>query len=227
MSLLAATQLTAVATAILAGGAIVTSIFAILAFGKQSKEVALLQQQAKRDIDERRRAQAAKVYLEVNTRAPAVAPDDTEPRAGDRPPLIGWWRRLRGKIAALSTPAEVVRVHPDQPESRPLPLLFIAKITNTSELPIYKVAITWLPAGSSAKHKPTLIPAKDLVSGPSRLMPGKSYIITRKHVLQSPHSSLRMRFGPDVVDAVLYFRDAAGVGWCTDEEGNLIEFPGV
>lgn len=193
MSLLTATQITAVASAILAGGAIVTAIFAILAFGKQSKEVALLQQPAKRDIDERRRAQAAKVYLEVNTRAPA----------------------------------EVVQVDPDQPEPEPLPWLFTAKVINTSNLPIYKVTITWIPAGYSAKRTVGLIPAKDLVPGPSRLMPGKEFVFTRKHVLQSPESSTHMLFGPDIAAAVLYFRDAAGVGWRTDDEGNLIEHSSV
>jgi hypothetical protein len=46
MTLLVATQITAVATAILAAGAIVTAVFAILAFRKQSAEVTTLQQQA-------------------------------------------------------------------------------------------------------------------------------------------------------------------------------------
>jgi hypothetical protein len=65
MSLLLATQITAVATAILAGGAIVTAIFAILAFRKQAVEVDLLQKQAERDLDQRRRAQAAQVFVWV------------------------------------------------------------------------------------------------------------------------------------------------------------------
>lgn len=46
MSLLAATQITAIATTVLALFAIVTAVFAILAFRKQSAEVATLQQQA-------------------------------------------------------------------------------------------------------------------------------------------------------------------------------------
>jgi arginine exporter protein ArgO len=59
MSLIAATQITAIATVVLALGAIITAWFAIKAFRKQTQEVALLQQQAERDIDQRRRAQAS------------------------------------------------------------------------------------------------------------------------------------------------------------------------
>jgi len=192
MSLLTATQITAVTTAILAGGAIVTAVYAIRAFRKQSKEVALLQQQAERDIDERRRAQAAKVYLELGTRAPA----------------------------------EAVRVDPDQPEAEP-PLLFIARVINASNLLIYKVGIIWIPAFYSAESMPAIIPAKDLVPGPSRLMPGEVHAFRREHVLESPDSSSHWRSGPGVAAAALIFRDAAGVGWRTDTEGNLIEYPSV
>jgi TATA-binding protein-associated factor Taf7 len=47
MSLLTATQITAVATAVLAAGAIVTAVFAYLAFGKQSQEVRTLDREAR------------------------------------------------------------------------------------------------------------------------------------------------------------------------------------
>jgi hypothetical protein len=45
MSVLVATQITAIATAVLGVGAIVTAVFAFLAFRKQSAEVGILQQQ--------------------------------------------------------------------------------------------------------------------------------------------------------------------------------------
>lgn len=67
MSLIAATQITAIATVVLALGAIITAWFAIKAFRKQTQEVALLQQQAERDINQRRRAQASQVFLEVRS----------------------------------------------------------------------------------------------------------------------------------------------------------------
>jgi len=51
MSLIAATQITAVATGILAVFAIVTAVFAFLAFRKQSTKVAALQQQVRDQRD--------------------------------------------------------------------------------------------------------------------------------------------------------------------------------
>ncbi len=50
-------------TWILAAGAIVTAVFAYLAFRKQSQEVGLLQVQADRDVERRRRAQASGVFI--------------------------------------------------------------------------------------------------------------------------------------------------------------------
>jgi hypothetical protein len=59
MSLLLATWITAGATAVLALFAIVTAWYAREAFRKQSAEVKLLQEQAGRDMEQRRKAQAA------------------------------------------------------------------------------------------------------------------------------------------------------------------------
>src|ERR1700729_1739148 len=55
--------LTAVATAVLAVFAIVTAWYARKAFRKQAEEVGLLLEQNKRDTEERRREQAARVFL--------------------------------------------------------------------------------------------------------------------------------------------------------------------
>jgi hypothetical protein len=63
MSLIFATQLTAVATAVLAMGAIVTAILAYRAFRKQALEVDILLKQQQREKKERRRAQAARVFV--------------------------------------------------------------------------------------------------------------------------------------------------------------------
>ncbi len=68
MSLLVATQVTAVATGVLAFFAIVTAVFAYLAFREQSVEVGLLQRQAARDSEQRRREQAAHVFAWVEQR---------------------------------------------------------------------------------------------------------------------------------------------------------------
>lgn len=63
MSEIAAVQLTAVAILALAVFALVAAVLAGLAFRKQSQEVSLLLGQNQRDTDERRRAQAAKVFF--------------------------------------------------------------------------------------------------------------------------------------------------------------------
>jgi hypothetical protein len=68
MSLLAATWTAAGATVGLFIGAIVTAVYAIRAFRKQSEEVRLLQEQAERDIEQRRRAQASGVFISVEPR---------------------------------------------------------------------------------------------------------------------------------------------------------------
>ena len=73
MSLIAAAQITAVATAVLALFAIVTAVFAFLAFRKQSREVGLLLEQAAREARERRRAQAAKVFAAIGGQRPDMA----------------------------------------------------------------------------------------------------------------------------------------------------------
>jgi hypothetical protein len=76
MSLIAATVFVAIATTVLAVGAIVTAVFAFLAFGKQSQEVGILQQQMhehqqalEHEVAERHREQASRVWV-------LMAPDD-------------------------------------------------------------------------------------------------------------------------------------------------------
>jgi hypothetical protein len=58
-------EITAIATAVPAVGAIVTAVFAYLAYRKQSQEVVTLVQQNEREADERRRSQAALVFIGV------------------------------------------------------------------------------------------------------------------------------------------------------------------
>jgi hypothetical protein len=58
---------------VLALGAIVTAVFAILAFRKQSAEVTMLQDDRQREAGERRRAQAAQVFVAVGGLTPDVS----------------------------------------------------------------------------------------------------------------------------------------------------------
>lgn len=65
-------QITAVANVVLAAFAIITAVFAVLAFRKQSQEVGLLIEQSKRDESERRRSQAARVYVMAEPNPPRL-----------------------------------------------------------------------------------------------------------------------------------------------------------
>jgi len=76
MSLLAATWIGACANAGLLIGAIITAIYAIKAFRKQSEEVWLVQEQIQRDVYQRRRAQASQVFISVELRAFMDNPED-------------------------------------------------------------------------------------------------------------------------------------------------------
>ena len=71
------TWITAIATAGLLIGAIITARYAIKAFGKQATEVGILVAQSQREADERRRAQAARVFV--------GAPQPAQPNAGTVP----------------------------------------------------------------------------------------------------------------------------------------------
>jgi hypothetical protein len=71
-SIIWATWITALATAGLLVGAYFTAKYAAKTFGEQAHQVALLQQQAERDIQERRRAQAAQVFIVITSGVPAA-----------------------------------------------------------------------------------------------------------------------------------------------------------
>jgi hypothetical protein len=67
-SMLWAAWVTALATAGLLIGAVITAIYAVRAFGQQATDVKLAREQADRDIQERRRAQAAQVFIVTSAR---------------------------------------------------------------------------------------------------------------------------------------------------------------
>lgn len=70
-SIIWATWITALATAGLLIGAYFTAKYAAKTFCEQADQVKLLQQQAERDIQERRRAQAAQVFIVITSGVPA------------------------------------------------------------------------------------------------------------------------------------------------------------
>jgi hypothetical protein len=109
MSLLFATQLTAIATAVLAVFAILTAFYARQAFRKQSREVAILTEQNEREILDRRRDQASRVFIWAEADTGPDRQDQTVPglvthvrNASDRPVYDGLIR-----IRDASRPIEV------------------------------------------------------------------------------------------------------------------------
>ncbi|HVB41959.1 MAG TPA: hypothetical protein VNF47_04545 [Streptosporangiaceae bacterium] len=91
MSLLLATQITAVATAVLGVGAIITAIFAFLAFRKQSVEVTTLQDQIS---DQRKVNEQQTTVLKLQTNELGDPVRGLRRRGGGREP-VPWLRGLR------------------------------------------------------------------------------------------------------------------------------------
>jgi hypothetical protein len=173
--LLAPTWVTAVFTIVLAVGAIVTAIFAFLAFRKQSQQVRLLQKQVtddesdrRREAEERRRSRAALVYVTANFQ-PAYEPGPD--------------------VIAVSHEAAVE-----------------FEIHNTGSQPVYDVRIHWVDAAKGSQ-------AGEASAG-TTLTPTSTY----SGIQMLPAGTAPSDFIP-----VVYFRDAAGVGWTLLADGHLYE----
>ena len=100
-------EITAIATAVLAVGAIVTAVLAYMAFRKQNQEIVLLQQQVQDEAFVRRSGQASRVMFSEDL---AMDPDGEEAdisitltvtNCSDLPIFdvsFLWWRRGEGKV---------------------------------------------------------------------------------------------------------------------------------
>jgi hypothetical protein len=202
-------EITAIATAVLAAFAIVTAIFAILAFRKQSQEVidqaSMLKVQSER-LDEQRKVNAEQVKVlalqaeelresvgaerkraaEVRRRAQATRvslkemPFETVPGDGS----TGY----HAALGTVSSPA--VRVD----------------VKNSSDQPIYGAELRW-HRGSEGYGEPNPQPL-------GTLMPGEDAKAIRGF---SPGTNLAAS------GAVLRFRDAAGATWIRRPDGGLVE----
>jgi hypothetical protein len=85
--------------------------------------------------------------------------------------------------------------------------IVIARITNTSEQPIYDLELTW--------HEGAAL--RGSVEARGVLMPGKQEDLKRQ-VPENFSPASRERFG-----VTLGFRDAAGVRWTVDQDGHLVD----
>jgi hypothetical protein len=194
MSALVATQVTAIATAALALFAVVTAVFAFLAYRKQSAEVGILGQQAKdgaevlelqvrelreslderrRDSAERRRTQASLMFIWTEN--------------FDRGDLNGSRAEAYSK-ALQKSGAEVGAA------------VAAAHVRNTSAQPVYDLVVGWNLESVLMGGNQRMLP----------LMPGE------EHFDAEP---VPAGASPGAYDAVAFFRDASGVRWRAQPDG--------
>jgi aconitase A len=220
MSLIFATQLSAVATVTLAVFAVVTGVFAFLAFRKQSEEVRAIEQQVK-DAQELTRQQAELLKVQsgqlelqrhqVNDQLQANArqADVLELQATELRESL----EQRKRDAEEQRRAQASRVFISQREST----LFLptgqmgvpaltATVVNSSDQPIYDAELYWR-RGSAGYGDPnpeilsTVMPGAEIAKG--RSFPRGTSL--------------------DVSGAVLSFRDAGGISWTRRPDGGLVE----
>lgn len=227
MSLLVATQVTAVATAVLAGFAIVTAIFAIAAFFKQRQEVRTLQQEAKdqqvltEQQGELLTVQAGQLEVQrqqlddqrkINEKQAEVAAlqaQELRESLGERKREAEERRRAQASRVFIYEERLDADPRVSPPElsargERPQPVV-VAYVMNTSQQPVYNVIIGW-HLGTAPKGQHHRMP----------LMPGAE----DKDTEPVPPGAV-----PEMFGAVVFFRDAAGVTWRTRPDGQLDEIP--
>jgi hypothetical protein len=235
MSLIGATVFVAIATAVLAAGAIVTAIYAIRAFGKQSQEVSAIERQV-RDQQELTRQQGELLSLQsqqltvqrMQLDYQQVAIND-QMQANTRQAEVAELQMSelreslseRKREAELRHRAQAARVFISETHHRPgerpelrqpatnAPIrkpAVRAYVKNSSEQPVYDTGLRW--------HR-----------GPAGYgEPNPQYLGT----LMPGEETWAVREFPDdtnlaVSGAVLTFRDAAGITWMRRPDGGLTE----
>lgn len=199
MSLLGATILTAVATAVLAVGAIVTAVLAWLAFRKQSREVAAIEQQVSDQKD--LTAQQAKL-LEVQAGQLELQRRQFEQEQADRR------RAQASRIFFTVSRGDKSTTQVQRATGVPDPGNVTVRVTNTSQQPVYDLRICW--------RKDTAAWGEDGTA--EILMPEASAVRMHPFPDGLPATVDRSLFG-----AVVRFRDAAGVRWLLRPDGQLAE----
>lgn len=137
LSIALPTWIGAIATVVLAVGAGFTVYYARKAFREQSKEVRILQKETERDIQQRRRSQASRVFIHQE-----AAPAEHDPQ-----------------MAAAQMDAAIRSC--DETTT-----LIAARLSNTSKQPVYDIAIRWSIGGAplGGPHvEPYLMPSEELL----------------------------------------------------------------
>jgi len=219
MSLLGATILTAVATAILAIGAIVTAVLAYPAFRRQSQEVHAIERQVADEQElTRQQAELIKVQTEQLTVLRAQLEDQRKASAAQAEVLElqatelrkSLEERVREAQRRVRAQAQLVFLAETRYKGRNAGPLdskspsITASIMNSSSLPIYEAQIYWW--SDAGTHDPP----KDL----GVIMPGRSASSTR---------TFEFSVDPGTWSADLVFRDADGIVFKRRADGYLID----
>jgi hypothetical protein len=193
LSLIWATWITALATAGLLVGAVLTARYAKKAFFKQSQEVALIQQQVKDQLAFN--AEQVKLQrLQADDLRASLAQREREVQERRRAQAIGvftWIERLPGPTGAL------YRIH----------------IKNASNQPTYDITATLNGQNDSGPVKCLTAPGKI-----PNLMPGE-----QAQLPTGPPLEWKLISDPESVWVAAQFRDTAGINWRITEYGELIE----
>lgn len=242
MSLLLATQLTATATAILAVGAIVTAVFAVLAFRKQTREVRAIERQV---TDQQELTQQQAKLLEVQSGQLDLQAqqlhDQREINALQAKDLLESLReRARQRQVAEREQADKVVLRmsaipfPRDPEEdvsdfdvAPGEVVHMAVVQNESRRPIQNVACRY--AGRSAVVVGRLVDPQHSAPGePPRLidwLPRSSARVIRAGQTYGLAFELNSHRVPIGEGGEARFTDDAGLHWQLDENLHLKQLP--
>ena len=209
MSLIFATQLTAVATTVLALFAIVTAVFAILALLKQSKEVSdqasMLAIHSNQLAEQRGINEKQTTVLELQADELRASIRQREREAADRR------REQASRVFIQTVTGSDSRIPQTQRAVDDLTHEAVtARITNTSVQPIYDVTIGWR-RGTAPWGEPDHIAV---------LMPNEA-----NQLIRGLPVDLHPTVNRSLFSAVARFRDSFGVRWLLRPNGQLDEEP--
>jgi hypothetical protein len=150
--LLAPTWVTAVFTIVLAVGAVVTAVFAFLAFRKHSDALAVLRTQASdQQATNAKLAAAAELQAQELRKSLDEREQAREERHRGQASRVFIWQEV--------TPPNQTTAHMEAAAGREMPLRITAMVTNDSDQPIYGVQVLW-HRESAPEGEPDTVPER-------------------------------------------------------------------
>jgi hypothetical protein len=195
MSLTVATWIGAIATAVLALGAIVTVYYARKAFREQSRELGVLQQQAKDQQD----------FYEKQARVLALQAEELQASLDERKREALERRQVQAARVFVTQSAQP-NVLTAAARLTPRPRVIVAQVQNASSQPVYEVVATW-HLGSEPWGDPNPEPL------------GTALPYTPMQVMRKFPADADFR----EIGVVIRFRDASGIRWQRRPDGALSE----